>query len=194
MYGKYGKCSWRVGSQESTLHCMMPLFQKNKFKGVRAHMANKKGMSIAATVTALAAPLAEQLGYQIWDVEYVREGADYYLRITIDSPQGITIDDCERFSRAIDPLLDEADPIADSYHLEVSSPGIERELKTDAHIEACLGETVEARLFAPLDGSRVHRGRLEGLSENGDVVLSNGEQTRAIPRAAVSRLTTVFEF
>ena len=157
-------------------------------------MANKKGMSIAATVTALATPLAEQLGYAIWDVEYVREGADYYLRITIDSPEGITIDDCERFSRAIDPLLDEADPIADSYHLEVSSPGIERELKTDAHIKACLGETVEARLFAPLDGSRVHRGRLEGLSESGEIVLLIGEQTLSIPRAAVSRLTTVFEF
>lgn len=157
-------------------------------------MANKKGASVAEVVTALAQPLADELGYVLWDVEYVREGADYYLRITIDSEAGITIDDCERFSRAIDPVLDEADPITDSYHLEVSSPGIERELKTPAHIAACLGETVEARLFAPLNGTRVHRGTLQGLDESGAVVIAMGEQQLAIPRASVSRLTTVYEF
>jgi ribosome maturation factor RimP len=157
-------------------------------------MANKKGASVAEVVTALAQPLADELGYVLWDVEYVREGADYYLRITIDSEAGITIDDCERFSRAIDPVLDEADPITDSYHLEVSSPGIERELKTPEHIAACLGETVEARLFAPLNGTRVHRGTLLGLDESGAVVIAMGEQQLAIPRASVSRLTTVYEF
>jgi ribosome maturation factor RimP len=157
-------------------------------------MANKKGASVAEVVTALAQPLADELGYVLWDVEYVREGADYYLRITIDSEAGITIDDCERFSRAIDPVLDEADPITDSYHLEVSSPGIERELKTPEHIAACLGETVEARLFAPLNGTRVHRGTLQGLDESGAVVIAMGEQQLAIPRASVSRLTTVYEF
>ena len=157
-------------------------------------MATKKGTSISATVELLAAPLAEQLGYRLWDVEYVKEGTDYYLRITIDSDEGITIDDCERFSRAIDPVLDEADPISDSYHLEVSSPGIEREIKTPAHIEACLGETVEARLFAPLQGSRTHRGTLQGLSEQDEVVLDVGGTPLAIPRKSISRLTTVFEF
>ena len=120
-------------------------------------MANKKG-GIAAVVSELAQPLADQLGYILWDVEYVREGADYYLRITLDSEEGITLDDCERFSRAIDPVLDEADPISDAYHLEVSSPGIERELKTAAHIEACCGWDVEAKLFSPLDGTRIWTG------------------------------------
>ena len=157
-------------------------------------MATKKGASVADTVTALAQPLADELGYELWDVEYVREGADYYLRITIDSEAGITIDDCERFSRAIDPILDEEDPVPDSYHLEVSSPGIERELKTPAHIAACTGETVEARLFAPLEGSRVHRGTLLGLDESGAVVIDTGARQLAIPRASVSRLTTVYEF
>ena len=157
-------------------------------------MANKKNGSVADVVSALAIPLAEQLGYSIWDVEYVREGADYYLRITIDSEEGITIDDCETFSRAIDPILDEADPITDSYHLEVSSPGPEREIKTPEHIAYCTGETVEARLFAPLQGSRVHRGVLEGLDEEGNVLLAMGENTLAIPRSAISRMTTVFEF
>lgn len=163
-------------------------------KGAETTMANKKSGSIAEVVTALAAPLADELGYVLWDVEYVREGADYYLRITIDSDEGITIDDCERFSRAIDPVLDEADPITDSYHLEVSSPGIERELKTPAHIAACEGETVEARLFAPLNGTRVHRGTLLGLNDAGEIVLGVGETQLAIPRTSVSRLTTVYEF
>lgn len=157
-------------------------------------MANKKSGSVAEVVTALAEPIADELGYALWDVEYVREGADYYLRITIDSDEGITIDDCERFSRAIDPVLDEADPITDSYHLEISSPGIERELKTPAHIGACIGETVEARLFAPLNGTRVHRGTLMGLNDAGEIVLGTGETQLAIPRTAVSRLTTVYEF
>lgn len=157
-------------------------------------MANKKNGFVADVVTALAIPLAEQLGYSIWDVEYVREGADYYLRITIDSEEGITIDDCETFSRAIDPILDEADPITDSYHLEVSSPGLERDIKTPEHIAYCTGETVEARLFAPLQGSRVHRGVLEGMDEEGNVLLAIGENTLAIPRSAISRMTTVFEF
>ena len=157
-------------------------------------MANKKSGSIAETVTALAIPLAEQMGYSIWDVEYVREGADYYLRITIDNEEGITIDDCEAFSRAIDPMLDEADPIADAYHLEISSPGVERDIKTPAHIEFCTGEMVEARLFAPLEGSRVHRGVLQGMDEEGRVLLAIGESTLAIPRASISRMTTVFEF
>ena len=157
-------------------------------------MANKKSGSIADVVTALAAPLAEQMGYSLWDVEYVREGADYYLRITIDNEEGITIDDCEAFSRAIDPILDEADPIADSYHLEISSPGVERDIKTPEHIAFCTGETVEARLFAPLNGSRVHRGELLGMDDQGNVLVAIGEQTLAIPRSAISRMTTVFEF
>ncbi len=157
-------------------------------------MATKKTGSIAEVVTALAAPIADTLGVTLWDVEYVREGADYYLRITIDKQEGITIDDCEAFSRAIDPVLDEADPIVDSYHLEVSSPGLERDIKTPAHIAHCQGETVEARLFAPLQGSRVHRGTLIGMDETGNVLLTVGEQTLAIPRTAISRMTTVFEF
>ena len=154
----------------------------------------KSNGGIVGTVTKIAEPLAEELGYFLWDVEYVKEGADMYLRITIDSEEGITIDDCETFSRAIDPILDEADPITDSYHLEVSSPGLEREIKTLEHIAYCTGETVEARLFAPLQGSRVHRGVLEGLDEEGNVLLAMGENTLVIPHSAISRMTTVFEF
>lgn len=156
-------------------------------------MANKKG-GVAAAVRALAEPLCEQLGYELWDVEYVREGADYYLRITLDSEQGITLDDCEKFSRAIDPLLDEADPISDAYHLEVSSPGIERELKTPAHIAACSGWDVEAKLFTPLDGSRTVKGVLLGMDDEKNVYIAVGEEEKCIPAAAISRLCTVYDF
>ena len=114
-------------------------------------MANKKTGSVADVVTSLATPLAEQLGYSIWDVEYVREGADYYLRITIDSENGVGIDDCETVHRAIDPLLDEADPIEDTYYLDVSSPGLERDIRTKEHFLACAGEKVSVKLFAPIN-------------------------------------------
>ena len=157
-------------------------------------MANKKGGNVVSRVLPIAAPLAEELGYLLWDVEYVREGADYFLRITIDREGGITIDDCERYSRAIDPLLDEADPIEDPYHLEVSSPGIERELKTDAHIAACSGQQVEVRLFAPADGSRVWRGVLRGLDSDGAVLVETDAGLRTFLRSTVSRLSTVFDF
>lgn len=156
----------------------------------------KNSGSVAATVRKLAEPVAEELGYELWDVEFVKEGADYYLRITIDSSEGITIDDCERMHRAIDPILDEADPIESSYHLEVSSPGIERELKTDRHIEACEGWDVEVRLFAPMDGAKSFTGELLPLGENREVCIACDPDgtVRAFPRASVASLRTRYCF
>lgn len=81
-------------------------------------------------------PIIERLGLSLWDVRFVKEGAEYYLRVFIDSENGITIEDCENVSRAIDEPLDIADPISQSYCLEVSSPGVERELRTDEHFAA----------------------------------------------------------
>ena len=149
-------------------------------------MAKHSGGTITAAVRAAITPVVESLGYSIWDLEYVKEGADYYLRVTIDSPAGITIDDCEAVHRAIDPVLDEVDPIEDSYHLEVSSPGIERVLRTDGHFAACAGEKVEIRLFAPLDGAKVWVGTLLGLGEDQNVLLQVEGGEKVIPRAAIS--------
>ncbi len=155
----------------------------------------KKGGNVVAAVRAIAEPLAESLGYFIWDIEYVREGAQWYLRITIDSEEGIDINDCEKMHRAIDPLLDEADPIEDAYTLEVSSPGIERDLKNDMQIEACRGWDAEVKLYAPIDGSKIFRGILLGFDENGDVVLGLSEdETKIFKRAAVAKINTVFDF
>lgn len=156
----------------------------------------KSGGNIASTVRALAEPIARELGYDLWDVEYVKEGADYYLRIEIDSENGITLDDCEKMHRAIDPVLDEADPIDDAYHLEVSSCGVERELKNDRHILACIGWQVEIRLYAAVEGSKVRTGTLKGLDENGAVLLAADpdEKTIAFPKDKIASIRTVYDF
>lgn len=157
----------------------------------------KKGRyNIVATVRDLAKPIAQSLGYELWDVEYVKEGADYYLRIEIDSPAGITLDDCEKMHRAIDPVLDEADPIEDAYHLEVSSCGIERELKTEAHINASIGKRVEVRLYAPWNGAKVWTGILKGLDRNCfPIVACDPDGTeRAFPNEILASIRTVYDF
>ena len=155
----------------------------------------KKGNGgIVGAVKKIAEPLAEELGYFLWDVEYVKEGADMYLRITIDSEEGITIEDCEKMHRAIDPLLDEADPIEDAYHLEISSPGIERDLKNDMQINACEGWDVEVRLYAPIDAAKSYLGVLVGTDENGDVVIDCNGTQRTFARASVASLKTHYNF
>ena len=153
----------------------------------------KNAKNIAETVQAFVQPVINQLGYYVWDVEYVKEGSEWYLRITIDSEDGITIDDCETVHRAIDPVIDEHDPIENAYHLEVSSPGIERVLRTAEHIEAWTGEEVEAKLFAPIEGKKAIRGILGGI-ENGIVTIECDGKTYAIEHKKISRMTTVFDF
>ena len=149
--------------------------------------------NIAETVREGIQPVADELGLLIWDVEFVKEGARRVLRVTIDHEDGITIEDCERMHRAIDPVLDELDPIDTAYDLEVSSPGIERELRTDAHVDASLGERVNLRFFAPFEGQKSIEGILTGRQGDSILLDVNGEE-RAIPRAAIAKIQTVFEF
>ena len=155
-------------------------------------MAGNK--NIAATVREGITPTADALGYTLWDVEFLKEGARRILRVTIDNEAGITIEDCEKMHRAIDPILDEIDPIEDAYDLEVSSPGIERELRTDAHIDFGIGELVDLRFFAPVNGKKTHRGILAGRDEAGSILLEADGAVTAFERAAVAKITTVFEF
>ncbi len=145
--------------------------------------------NIASAVKALISPTAEELGYLLWDVEYVKEGTRMILRVTIDSENGISIDDCEKMHRAIDPILDEADPIEGAYYLEVSSPGIERDLRTDEHIRYCEGCKAEVRLYAPVDGAKSFVGILGAY--DGETVLLD---ERSFPKAAVSKIRTIFDF
>lgn len=134
-------------------------------------------MSKVTDLTAsLALPIVEELGCTLWDVEYVREAGSWYLRVYIDKEDGVSIDDCEAVSRALDPLLDEADPIPDAYTFEVSSAGADRPLKKPEHFAAFLGAEVDVKFYKPIDGQKTRTGTLAGY-ENGDVTLELGGET-----------------
>ncbi len=168
--------------------------KKSSPENKKVPRSRQSGRGVADRVRAIIEPTADELGYYLWDVEYVKEGADYILRVTIDNDEGITIDDCEAMTRAIDPILDEHDPIEDSYLLEVSSPGIERELTRDEHFALCEGEKVEARLYAPVDGSRVWVGILGAVDADGNIPVETNGTVRAFPRASIAKIRTVYDF
>ena len=147
--------------------------------------------SIKETVREAIEPTVRELGYDIWDITYSKIGADYHLEITIDSEAGIFIDDCEKVHRAIDPILDECDPIEGFYYLEVSSPGIQRELRTAEHISRSIGQKVEARLFAAKDGKRVFKGILSAF-EDGNITISEEIGDTVLTQSEISKLTTVY--
>lgn len=157
-------------------------------------MKSNSGKNIAAVVREIIAPVAEEMGVFVWDVEFVKEGADRHLRITLDSEDGIDINACEKFHRAIDPLLDEADPISESYVLEVSSPGIERELKYPEHIDACEGWDVEIKLYAPKAGVKQYRGVLIGYDENGNIAIEKEDERIVFKPEEIAKIATYFDF
>ncbi len=134
---------------------------------------------IATVCRTLAQPLADSLGLSLWDVRFVKEGADWFLRVTIDKPEGVTINDCVDMTHLLNPVLDKADPIAQSYCLEVMSPGIERELTRPEHYAAYQGKPVTVRLIRPADnGEREFVGLLTGPNDEGvlSVETESGEQ------------------
>lgn len=134
----------------------------------------------AQQVRGMAEPLAKELGLSIWDVVFLKEGADWHLRIFIDKKDGITIDDCVNMTHAINPVLDREDPIKQEYVLEVSSPGMNRKLTRPEHFERFLGSPVKVRLIRPLeDGRRELEGILLTASEDGSFELQLDEETTA---------------
>ena len=147
--------------------------------------------TIRETVKDGIEPIVTELGYRIWDITYGKIGADYHLEITIDSDNGIEISDCEKVHRAIDPILDEIDPIEGFYYLEVSSPGVERDLRTDEHISLSVGEKVEAKLFAPKDGIKSVIGTLSSF-EDGIVKISAEGVEYSFARSDISKIKTVY--
>ncbi len=164
-------------------------------------MAKKQGggkKNIAGAVEELLTPVINELGFDIWDVEFEKEGSEWFLRITIDKFEGITIDDCELVHRTIDPIIDEADPIEHSYRLEVSSPGIERELKRPEHVASFTGtgETVEIRFFAPRGGVKSVKGEMLEYNEETDTITfaPEGGDTFEIKRSECAKIRSVFDF
>ncbi len=132
---------------------------------------------IEQTVYELALPVVEAAGLELWDVEYVTEAGQRYLRLYLDGPDGVDLDDCERVSRAMDPVLDEADPVPDSYIFEVGSAGLERQLKRPSDFERFLGSTVEVSLYSAADGAKRWVGRLLSY-DDGDVIVDAGGERR----------------
>ena len=155
---------------------------------------SKSKNSVASEVRSFLERPINDLGYEIWDVEYVKEGAEWHLIITIDSEAGISIDDCEKVHRLIDPILDEHDPIPEAYNLDVSSPGIERALRTKEHYDKCVGEKIALKLFKPLDGSKQYVGELIGYTDGDTVKLGTASGEIEIPFEAIAKANVVFEF
>ena len=124
------------------------------------------GKNIVDTVRTLMEPVAKQCGVSIWDVEYVKEGTNFVLRVTIDSPDGIDSDKCYRFTELANPVIDEADPIDGSYCFEVSSPGLDRKLRLPEHFTASIGHEVELRTIRPVGGKRDFSGVLSGFCDD----------------------------
>ena len=117
---------------------------------------------ITEVVWALAEPAVQAQGCRIWDVEYVREAGTWYLRVFLDAPEGVSIDQCEAVSRPLSDALDEADPIQGSYVLEVGSAGADRALKKPEHFAQCMGQEVDVKLYRPREGSKLFTGVLTG--------------------------------
>ena len=148
---------------------------------------------VTELVSALAAPLVEAAGCSLWDVEYVREAGQWFLRIYIDKEGGVSINDCEAVSRPLSDALDEADPIEGSYVLEVSSAGADRPLKKPEHFAAFMGAEVEVRLYRAVDGRKDHVGALSGY-ENGDVTIETADGPRTFVKKDVAQTRLYVRF
>lgn len=140
---------------------------------------------IEKIVMDLALPVVEEAGLELWDVEYVTEGGQRYLRLYLDGPDGVDLEACERVSRAMDPILDEEDPVPDSYIFEVGSAGCERQLKRPSDFERFMGSHVEVKLYSAVDGAKQWVGTLVGY-EDGDVTVDAGWEHRFTKKQVAS--------
>ena len=148
--------------------------------------------SIEERVESLLEATINNLGYELYDVEYAKEGKDYFLRIFIDKEAGIDLNDCEKVNDGINDLLDKADYIKEQYFLEVSSPGIERILRKEKHLKANIESEVQIKLFKPLDGQKQYKGILKDFN-NEYITIFTTEETK-IDRKNISQIKTVFNW
>lgn len=138
-------------------------------------------------------PIVAGLNYELYHIEYVKEAGEYYLRIYIDSENGISFEDCEKVSRRISEALDESDPIEEAYYLEVSSPGIERGLYTDKHLERYNGSEVNIKLDKLFEGKRSFKGKLTGFNAE-SITLQAEDAEISIPREIIRSVNISFKF
>lgn len=142
---------------------------------------------------ALLEPIAAAAGVSIYDVEYVKEGGEWYLRAYIDKPEGVNINDCETVSRALSDKLDEEDFIEDAYILEVSSPGLGRTLKKDKHLQMSIGEEVEIKTYKPIDGQKEMAGILKAFDKETITLEIDGAE-RVLARNEIARIALALDF
>ncbi|NLM13735.1 MAG: ribosome maturation factor RimP [Epulopiscium sp.] len=149
---------------------------------------------IEQLVQSYLEPIMEKYNFELVDVEYVKEGTNWYLRVFIDKEGGVTIDDCELVSRSLEVKLDEEDPIENAYILEVSSPGLDRPLKKDADFERFKGEIVDIKLYKPINKKKEYRGELVGLKDNIVTIIDEDNNTLSFSRndIAIIRLAILF--
>ena len=150
-------------------------------------------MKVTERVEQFARPIVEQCGCKLWDVEYVREGSERYLRVYIDKDGGVDIDDCEKIHRAIDPVLDAEDPISESYHFEVCSAGLERSLKRPGDFQQFMGSAVMVKLYRPRNGLKEIPGVLRGYEE-GKITVEAGKETITFEKSEVALVRLRVEF
>lgn len=149
--------------------------------------------SIEEKVEKLLQGKINELGYELYDVEYAKEGKNYFLRVFIDKKDGIDLNDCEKVNDGIMDLLDEADYIKEQYFLEVSSPGIERVLRKDKHLEASIGLEVEVNLFKQVDNQKQIDGILDSFNEK-EIVILNADEKISIERKNISLIKTKYDW
>ena len=142
---------------------------------------------------SLLSPIVERFGVEIYDVEYVKEGKEYYLRVYIDKPEGVNIQDCENVSRALSDALDEEEFIPDAYILEVSSPGLGRVLKKDRHLEKSLGEAVELKTYKPIEKKKEFAGILKAYDASSVTIEEEGV-SRTFERADIATVRLALDF
>ena len=150
-------------------------------------------MKITEQIAQLAQPVVESHGCSLWDVEYVREGTEYFLRVYIDKEGGVDITDCEAVSRAMDPILDEKDPIQGSYHFEVCSAGLERALKRPGDFERFLGSPITVKLYRPRNGVKELPCILREY-DNGRITVEAGKETITFEKSEVALVRLRVEF
>ena len=150
--------------------------------------------NIVNEIEQMVLPITDANNLELVDVEYVKEGGEFFLRIYIDKEGGISLNECELVTRTLNPILDEKDPIKDNYYLEVSSPGLDRPLKKDKDFVRYQGRDVEIKLYKPMNGSKLHEGELVGLTEekNIKVIIDNKEVEFDKKDVALIRLAIKF--
>lgn len=146
-----------------------------------------------ARTEELLLPIAEQYGVEIYDVEYVKEGSEWYLRAYIDKPEGVNIIDCENVSRALSDVLDKEDFVEEAYILEVSSPGLGRTLKKDKHLEKSIGKEVEIRLYKPIDKCKEFSGVLEKFDKDSITITTDGRES-SFKRSDIALIRLALDF